>query len=271
MEYINLSFIWAMAFALHHLDKLTHFTHIVHYAAHSHGPLCHPVLQPPHTSRVKKTQKTNKSSKLHPPVTATAQPRYQPRVQHVVLGNRAWSLYPMRDGTLFQSYKCKCANGRLEHFVHWHFIHLTSAAWEVQMHHRVNTFRKKYPFHSGNVKPGYIRNIQNIYVLSLLLHWTSENFRVHFPTHIYSIPFSMQMARGVPAGSPAGLKPSHACLQLLQGRFPNCSQRPPCEHSQCGARRLQPLSWWASITSELQKQRPCHAKPPQSRWGFFCT
>lgn len=130
-------------------------------------------------------------------------------------------LYPMRDGTLSQSYKCKCANGRLEHFTHWHFIHMTPAAWEVQMHRCVNTFRKKYFFHSGNVKPGCTRNI---HVLSLLLHWSSEYFSVHIATHIHSTPFSMQMAHGVPAGSPGGLKPSHACLTAATRQI---SQLPP--------------------------------------------
>lgn len=173
----------------------------------------------------------------------------------------------MRDETLFQSYKCKCANGRLERSIHWHFIHLTSAAWEVQMLHHVNTFRKKYSFHSGNVKPGCTRNIQNIHILSVLLHWTSENFHVHFRVHIHSIPFPMQMAHGVAADSPAHLKPPHACLTPAIRQI---SQLPPTS-----SLRAFPAWSWKAPASVLVSQHdlrtskaaalPCHTTPVNMR------
>lgn len=133
------------------------------------------------------------------------------------------------------------SNRRLQHFTHWHFIHVTPAAWEVQMLHPVNT--KKCSFHSSNVKPGCTRNI---HVLSLLLHWTSGNFSVRITIHINSIPFSMQMAHGVPAGFPAGLNPSHACLTAATRQI---SQLPPM--TSLGA---FPVRSWKAPASALVSQ-----------------
>lgn len=212
MDCINFS--WAVAFALPHVDELTLLTHTVHHAAHSQGPSA---------TLPTEWNKTPKASKCHPPITATALPRYWPHVQHVVLGNRdrkgkQWPLYPTRDGTLFQFHNCKRANQRLEHFIHWHFIHLTPAAWEVHQRQHIQC-----SFHSCNVKPGCTRNIQNIHVLSLLLHWASENFWVHFPIHIHLIPFSMQMAQS-PRWSNSRFK-TFPCLSdsCYKAEFPNAS------------------------------------------------
>lgn len=123
-----------------------------------------------------------------------------------------------RDGTPFQFHNCKCANERLEHFIHWHFIHLTPAAWEVHQCQHIQC-----SFHSCNVKPGCTRNIQNIHVFSLLLHWASENFCVHFPIHIHLIPFSMQMAQS-PSWSNSRFK-TFPCLSdsCYKAEFPNAS------------------------------------------------
>lgn len=155
-----------------------------------------------HTAAATTHQQSEKNPKKPAKSTLLSLPQQSLTTDHVCstwlretgqLRENSDLLYPMRDGTLFQSYKCKCANKRLEHFIHWHWHQLHEKS---KCSTSVITFIEKYSFHSSNVKPGCTRNIQNIHVLSLLFHWTSENLRVHFPIHIHPIPFSMQMAQG---------------------------------------------------------------------------
>lgn len=168
----------------------------------------------------------------------------------------------MRDGALFKSFKCRCAKGRLEHFIHWHWHQLHDKS---KCSISVNTFREKYSFHSCNVKPGCTRNIQNILFCLYCSTELQKIFMFISPFIFIHFHFPCRWFK-VPASSPAGLKPSRACLTAATRQISQLPQTTlwafPVQSYKAPAFAL--VSWYHLRTPKAETF-PCKTAPVKMR------
>lgn len=169
-----------------------------------------------HTAAATTHQQSEKNPKKPAKSTLLSLPQQSLTTDHVCstwlretgqLRENSDLLYPMREGTLFQSYKCKCANKRLEHFIHWHWHQLHEKS---KCSTSVNTFIEKYSFHSSNVKPGWPETSRTSMFCLYCFTELRKIFVFISPFIFIQFHFRCRWLK-VAAGSPAGLKPSHAC------------------------------------------------------------